>query len=164
MKKSLLIAGALLWLLAAAPGHATTLLWMDVPDLTRHSTSVVHGTVVAQHTLAEQPGVPLNQVTVEIEDTLKGELQGTVVVVNPGFAGAPAFQDGDELVLFISTRDGTHVITGFQQGSFRIVTDPAGRKVLDRAIPSRDKSLAGVRSVEALLNEIRSAVEEEGRP
>lgn len=164
MKRSLLIAGALLWLFAAAPGHATTLLWMDVPELTRHSSSVVLGTVVAQHTLAEQPGVSLNRVTVEIAETLKGGLQGTVVVENPGFTGAPAFQDGDELILFISTRDGTHVITGFQQGSFRIVTDPAGRKVLDREVPSRERSAAGVRSVEALLNEIRAAVQEEGRP
>jgi len=69
MKRLLLILGALL--LAAGPAAATTLLWMDVGDLTRNSTSVVRGTVTAQSTLAEKPGAPLNRVTLEVEEALK---------------------------------------------------------------------------------------------
>jgi hypothetical protein len=162
MKKLLWILGALL--LVSAPGYATTLLWMDVHELTRNSTAVVQGTVVAQRTLSEKPGTPLNQVTVEVGETLKGDLEGAVLVNNPGFAGAPSFLEGDELILFVSTRNGTHVITGFQQGTFKIVSNPAGEKVLDRGIPFRDKAMAGVRSLDVLLNEIRNAVVQEGRP
>ena len=162
MKKLLWTLGALL--LVTAPGYATTLLWMDVQDLTRNSTAVVQGTVVAQTTLSDLPGPALNRVTVEVGEARKGDLDGAVLVNNPGFTGAPSFQEGDELILFVSTRDGTHVITGFQQGSFKIVSNPAGEKVLDRGIPSRDKAVAGVRSVDVLVNEIRSAAAQEGRP
>ena len=124
-----------------------------------NSTAVVMGRVASQRVLASQPGTSLNQLSFEIDRTLKGDLKGSVVVNNPGFVGAPVFHDGDELVLFLYTRDDTHVITGFQQGSFRIVTDGLGRKVLDRGIPSRDKSIAGVRALDVLLSEILAAVE-----
>lgn len=155
MRKAALLAG--LWLFLTSPGLATTLLWMDVQDLTRNSTSVVIGTAVSRSRLDRGPGVPLDQITFAISRTLKGPLEGTVVVNNPGFPGAPAVSEGDELVLFIHSRNNLHVITGFQQGSFRIVTDPSGNKVLDRGIPSLQKSLAADRTVERLISEILDA-------
>lgn len=158
MRRAGLVAG-LWWLLMAAPAFGTTLLWMDVQELTRNSTSVVMGTVVSQRHLTDGPGVPLNQLSFEISRTLKGNLEGIVVVNNPGFPGSPSFDDGDELILFIHTRNDTHVITGLQQGGFRIVTDPTGERVLDRAIPSRRKSIAGHRSVESLVSEILDAAQ-----
>jgi hypothetical protein len=105
------------------------------------------------------PGVPLNRITFEISRTLKGDLDGSIVVNNPGFDGAPAFQEGDELILFIHSRNDTHVITGFQQGSFRIVTDTAGNRVIDRRIPSQRKSIAGYRSVDLFVSEILDATD-----
>lgn len=157
MRRAGLLVG--LWLLTVSPCLGTTLLWMDVQELTRKSTSVLMGRAVSQRFLAAGPGVPLNQLSFEISRTLKGDLQGTIVVNNPGFPGAPAFNEGDELILFIYTRNDTHVLTGFQQGSFRIVTDPSGRRVLDRAMPSREKSLAGHRSVDSLVSEILDAAQ-----
>jgi len=162
MRKAPWILGVLL--LLAAPGYATTLLWMDVADLTRYSTAVLQGTVAAQNTLSDLPGVPLHQVTVQVGEALKGEIEGSVLVNNPGFAGAPVFQVGDEVILFVTSRNGSNVITGFQQGSFKILTKPSGEKVLDRPIPSRDKALSGVRSVDVLVGEIRGAAAGEGRP
>lgn len=149
----------LLSLFHVFPAFATTLLWMDVGELTRNSSSVVMGKVVSQKALAGGPGVPLNQFTFEISSPLKGDLEGTILVNNPGFDGAPIFEVGDELILFIHTRDDTHVITGFRQGSFKIVTDPSGRKVLDRGIPSRQRSIAGQESVQRLVSEILDAAE-----
>jgi hypothetical protein len=132
---------------------------MDVQSLTRNSTSVVMGQVVSQHHRTEGPGVALNQVTFAISETLKGDLEGTIVVNNPAFPGAPVLVDGDELILFIYTREGTHVITGFQQGSFKIVSDASGHRVLDRTIPSRQRAIAGHRSVERLVSEILAAAQ-----
>lgn len=146
-----------LWLSMASPCLATTLAWMDVQALTESSTSVIMGHVVSQRHLTDGPGVSLNQITFAVSRTLKGTLQGSIVVNNPGFPGAPAFAEGDELILFVYTRDGTHVITGFQQGSFRIVSDASGRRVLDRAVPSRRRASAGYRSVERLVSEILDA-------
>ena len=157
MRKAVLLT--CLCLLLAAPSFATTLLWMDVQDLTRNSSSVVMGTVVSQQHLTAGPGVPLNRVNFAISRTLKGDLEGTIVVNNPGFEGAPAFDQGDELILFIHSRDNTHVITGFQQGSFKIVTNASGNSVLSRGIPSQRKSIAGYRSVDVLVSEILDAAE-----
>lgn len=157
MKRVALTFGVLL--LLTAPGFATSLLWMDLQDLTLNSTAVVRGRIVAQSNLTDEPGISLNRVTVEINETFKGKIKGTVVLQNPGFAGAPEFTDGDEVILFIHTRDGTHVLTGFHQGSFKVICDDLGQKVLDRGIPSRDKSLAGTHSVEALVSEILAAAE-----
>jgi hypothetical protein len=85
---------------------------------------------------------------------------GEIVVNNPGFPGAPVFSQGDEVILFISTKNGTHVLTGFQQGSFKVVTDERGRKVLDHPIPSKNKAvMTGPATVEALVSEIKAAME-----
>ena len=157
MRRAGLVVG--LWLLTASPSLGTTLLWMDVQELTTKSTSVVIGRALSQRLLTAGPGVPLNQISFEIARTLKGDLQGTIVVNNPGFPGAPVFNKGEELILFIYTRNDTHVLTGFQQGSFKIVTDASGNRVLDRAMPSRQKSLAGHRSVDRLVSEILDAAE-----
>ena len=157
MRRAVLVVG--LCLLTTSPCLGTTLLWMDVQELTTMSTSVVMGRAISQRLLSAGPGVPLNQISFEISRTLKGDLQGTIVVNNPGFPGAPAFNEGEELILFIYTRNDTHVLTGFQQGSFKIVTDSSGNRVLDRAMPSRQKSLAGHRSVDRFVAEILDAVE-----
>lgn len=157
MRRAFLAAAV--WLLLVSSARATTLFWMDVRGLTRNSTSVVMGTVVSQTHLGAGPGVPLSRITFEISRTLKGDIKETVLVDNPGFPGAPAFVEGDEYILFIHTRHDTHVITGFQQGSFRIFTDPSGERVLDRRIPSQLKSAAGDRSVDRLVSEILDAAE-----
>ena len=157
MKQTLLFLGILL--LASAPALATTLLWMDVPELTRNSTSVVIGRITGQSLHADQPGLTLTRLQVDIRETLKGNLRGTAIINNPGFPGAPVFADGEEAVLFIHTRDGTHVLTGFQQGSFKIRTDPSGHKVIDRKIPSRKRSAVRTNSLDSLVSEIRAAAE-----
>jgi len=157
MRRAGLLVG--LWLSLASPCLATTLLWMGVQDLTKNSTSVVMGRVISQTHLADGPGVALDRITFEISRTLKGDLQGTVVVNNPSFPGAPVFVEGDELILFLYTRDDTHVITGFQQGSFKIVSDASGNRVLDRGIPSRQRAIAGQRSVDRLVSEILEAAQ-----
>jgi len=159
MKKGAL-ALAVVAALTATPVLATTLLWMDVGALTRNSSSIVMGTVTGQKVLSSQPGVPLSQVSVKVEECLKGALDGEIVVNNPGFPGAPVFSQGDEVILFISTKNGTHVLTGFQQGSFKVVTDERGRKVLDHPIPSKNKAvMTGPATVEALVSEINAAME-----
>lgn len=155
MRKALLAAAALA--VVAGPAAATTLVPLDVQGLTHHSTSVVLGRIVATTVLDSEPGLPLTQLTVDIDQTLKGTLSGQVIVNNPGFPGAPELGETDEAVLFIFTRDGTHVLTGLQQGSFKIVSDGRGGKQLARGIPSSDKSTAGSRSVDALISEILSA-------
>lgn len=156
MKRNFLVAAFAL-ALCAATASATTLLPLDVRQLTQESNSVVIGRIAAVAELSGEPGVALQEVTVEVSETLKGDLAGTVVVSNPGFDGAPAFGPGDEAVLFIYSKDGVNVLTGLQQGRFGILTDAKGARTLDRPIPSRDKATAGSTSLEALVGEVLAA-------
>ena len=71
----------------------------------------------------------------------------------------PVLADGDEAILFIYTRNDTHVLTGFQQGSFKVVRDGLGRKVTNRAIPSVQASITNTWTVDSLISEIMAAAE-----
>jgi hypothetical protein len=80
-------------------------------------------------------------VTVEAGDYLKGDLGPRVTFKVPGgqlgryrtiFVGAPTFQSGDELVLFLKSNGASYpFITGLSQGLFRVVTDrTSGRRLV----------------------------------
>lgn len=84
-------------------------------------------------------------VTVEAGDYLKGNLGSHVTLRVPGgeigryrtiFIGAPEFQVGEEVVLFLKTaRGAVPVIAGLNQGAFRIVSDrDSGRRIVTAPI------------------------------
>ncbi len=148
---------ALVALCVATPAFATTMVALDVGQLTRHSNAVVIGKVSDVHVQADKPGVPLTRAVVHVSESLRGDLAGDVEVLSPGFAGSPSFAAGDELVLFITSRNGVNVLTGFQQGHFRVLADRNGNRVLDRALPTHDRAAAGSRSLDDLIRLVRAA-------
>lgn len=139
-------------LFVATPALATTMLTLDVGQLTRYSNSIVIGDVTAVEVIADQPGVPLTRLTVDVSEALKGALEGSVEVLSPGFPGAPEFVSGEQLVLFIHSEDGVNVLTGFQQGRFGVNADGT----LDRAIPGAGGRSAG-NTLEALVQAVQAA-------
>ena len=83
------------------------------------------------------PGV----VTVAVDEYLKGNLGEFVIIRVPGgdagryrtvFVGAPRFERGDEVVLFLKTGvSRIPVIAGLNQGAFRVLADPStGRRMV----------------------------------
>jgi len=128
------------------------MLTLDVDQLTHNSSEIVLADVTSVEVLADQPGVPLTKLTVDVAESLKGSLSGSVEILSPGFPGAPAFASGEQLVLFLHSADGVHVLTGFQQGRFGVRADGS----LDRAIPGAQRT-AGENTLDELVRAIQAA-------
>jgi len=86
-------------------------------------------------------------VTVQISESIKGALTGSVEVFLPGgidarrripvamtFAGAPTVQPGEEVFLFLDYADDVagYIVSGFAQGKFSIMTDANGVRRVNR--------------------------------
>ena len=125
---------------------ATTLLRMDLDDLTAESHAVVFGKIVASRTEWDNAHNLIYTIyTVQPLEYLKGnlgpsfelrELGGTRDGVGMLVSSVPVFTVGQEEVLFVWTDEqGGHQVDGFEQGALEVSTDPAtGQKTADRTI------------------------------
>jgi hypothetical protein len=126
--------------------EATTLTRLDLDDLTAESSAVVYGKIVASRVEWNRSKTMIFTIyTVHADQYLKSALGPVFELHEPGgvldgigmsVAGVPAFTVGQEAVLFVWTdQHGQHQVTGFEQGSFPVRTDPqTGAKVLDRVV------------------------------
>ncbi len=122
--------------------HATVLVPIEFRELVTTAPVIVHGRIVdVQAEWIENRRSIETLVTIEASEYLKGDLGERVTMRVPGgqlgryrtiFVGAPSFQVGDEVVLFLRTADQLAPwIIGLSQGAFRIVADPAsGRRMV----------------------------------
>jgi hypothetical protein len=132
----------LLLLLTAAVGRATVLLPADFREIVAGSQVIVYGRVadVRAEWAPERRGID-TVVTFEASTYLKGGPADIVTFRVPGgqigryknvLVGAPAFEPGDEAVLFL-TASGPSIahVFGLNQGVYRVRTDPqSGRRVV----------------------------------
>lgn len=120
---------------------ASTFLKVDLPTLDRMSESVVHARVVGMDSAWNPEGSMIfTEVTLEVLGRLRGTADATVVVRVPGgtvgdftseMEGAPRFQTGDEVVVFLSRwQDGVPMVAGYAEGLSFVHADAAGRSVL----------------------------------
>lgn len=129
-------------LLLAVPAlaRATVLVPIEFRELVNVSTTIVHGRVVdARAAWVDGRRAIETFLTIEADEYLKGSGGGTVTVRVPGgrigryrtiFVGAPEFQRGDEVVLFLRTYADRVAIVGLSQGAFRVVADRSGRRIV----------------------------------
>jgi hypothetical protein len=122
-------------LLGGSAAHATIVLPADLGDLTRGARAIVHGRVVDVRAVrAEDRRHVDTLVTLEAMAYLKGDLGATVTFRVPGgqlgryrsvTIGAPVFEAGEEVVLFLSARGPSiPYVLGLSQGAFRVIVDP----------------------------------------
>jgi len=117
---------------SAIPVHATVLVPADLGELARDARAIARGTVVAvdaQWTPDRRTIETL--VTLEVESYLKGALGETVQFRVPGgtfgrfrsiVVGAPTFEVGDRVVVFLGARGpSVPYVVGFSQGVYRVV-------------------------------------------
>jgi hypothetical protein len=128
------IALSFVLLFVTTPLHATVLLPIEFRELVTTAPVIAHGQVVDVHSQwIDGRRAVETFVTVEVADYLKGNLGDHVTFKVPGgqfgryrtvFVGAPSFQNGDEVVLFLKS-DGPSFpfIIGLSQGVYRVVTD-----------------------------------------
>src|SRR5829696_1272970 len=113
MRAFAICAGLLLLSVAA---RATVLLPIEFRELVATSSAIVHGRVTDSRSVFVDERRSVDTfVTVAVEDYLKGNLGEHVTFRVPGgeagryrtiFVGAPQFQRGDEVVLFLKAAAG----------------------------------------------------------
>ncbi|MBI4481475.1 MAG: hypothetical protein HY652_01160 [Acidobacteria bacterium] len=122
--------------------RATIVLQMSLEELAGRSDAVVHG--LAERSWSawdDERGKIYTYTLVRVDDSLKGpwrerivvkELGGTVGDMTMTVGGAPEFQPGEEVVLFlVLDRQGDFRTLGFTQGKFEVQTE-GGQKVVVR--------------------------------
>jgi hypothetical protein len=126
--------------------RATVIVPIEFRELVTIAPVIVHGRVVdVRSDWVDGRRSVETFVTVEAEEYLKGDLGERLTIKVPGgqlgryrtvFIGAPEFQDGDEVVLFLTGSAPSYpYIIGLSQGAFRVVTDArSGRRMVTTPI------------------------------
>lgn len=184
MRRGLAVAAVLLPALAAGPAAATVTAALDVRELVAQADHVVVGRVVSQHAHWDARRRIVTDVTVEVEQSMKGAAEGERIVVRRlggaigdlgmRVAGEPDFTDGERAVLFAARSGGLLRPVGMSQGVLPIRVDPRGREMVlpggqglalvrpvqGNRLVTAPAALIGPRPLEDVLDDIRRAVEE----
>lgn len=126
-------------LAAALAAPATTLVQMDLEQLTRAAQVVARVRVLSSESRWEG-GEIWTFTRLEVGETLKGAAPREVVIRLIGgeaghlasvVEGVPRFRAGEEAYLFLEpTRAGELTVTSWVQGTFRVLRDAEGREAV----------------------------------
>jgi hypothetical protein len=139
-------------LLLCLPASATTMLRMDLPELTQSADVIVHGTVRRMESRWSGDGRKIvTDVEVEVTETLKGQAGGTVLITQPGgrmgdigqkVSGLASFTPGEEVVLFLERRGPQAFrVAGMAQGKYQVQRSADGTRTLAVPEPTGDSLL-----------------------
>lgn len=133
-----------LWALALVfcglTAGATSLLYRDVPGLTRDADLIVRGKVLRQESrwTGDKRRI-VTDVEVEVTETLKGNERPRILIRQPGgvvgdigqkVSAVATFSRGEEVIVFLERRpDDSFVVSGMAQGKYRIERSSDGRSV-----------------------------------
>ncbi len=124
-------------LLAVGGAQATTLLKLDIDELTKRSEQVVRGHVVGMEPRLEGGHVS-TYVTLRVAERYKGSGDDEVTLRRVGgrvgdiathVAGATPFTPGEHVLVFLerpASKDAPLVVTGMRQGKFSVNQGPDG--------------------------------------
>jgi hypothetical protein len=120
----------LLALGAALPAHALTVRALSVDELVGGAARIVRARCLSVRP-AGAGGLPVNEISLAVDETLKGAPSARLVVRQLGGrsgASIPTCTAGDEVVLFLypASRAGLTSPVGSWQGYLRVVRPPGG--------------------------------------
>ncbi len=158
MVRALALAALLVSL--AGPAAAAVGLAATVEELAGESDAVVRGRVAGRASRWTDGGRRLvTEIILEVNERWRGEAPGRVVLRVPGgerdgvgqrVDGAPAFDDGEEVVVFLRRLPGgAFRVHGLAQGKFRVLEGEA-RPDLRRIRLVAGEARPGSRRVEAM--------------
>lgn len=118
-------------LLLCLPASATTMLRMDLPELSRSADVIVHGTVRRLESRWSGDGrLIVTDVEIQVTEALKGQAGGTLVVTQPGgqvgdigqrVSGLASFAPSEEVVVFLERLgDQGFRVSGLAQGKYKV--------------------------------------------
>jgi hypothetical protein len=128
----LLVSGAL---------HATTVERLTLGEMVKKADRIVAGRVISERTHWSHNGnLILTTYTIEVGETIKGQAARTVEVTTLGgrignrelrVSGMPAFDAGEEAVVFIEKSNAVSLVVGLAQGKFSITNGEVSNRVSD---------------------------------
>lgn len=178
------IFAALGLLVAAAPAAASVTVALGLDELVVRSEQVVLGTVIARRALRDHEGRIVTDVTIRIDDSMKGghsrgedlvvrRLGGAIGELGMRVEGEPTFTDGERSVVFAERLGQNLRPTGMSQGVLRVRLEEGGRELVHPAVRGLElvrRTTAGAlvpappylihpRPLNDVMDEIRQAVE-----
>lgn len=166
-------------LAATSPAAATVLLPADFPTVVTGSEVIVHGRVVEVRSALSGPRRTIESfVTLRVITALKGTAAPDVTFRVPNgqvgryrriVVGAPEFEEGDEVVVFLHARaPAVPSLFGLSQGVYRVVREASGPVVTPPPVMARgvgaERVVRGDPArkpipVEAFAREVRAVLE-----
>jgi hypothetical protein len=173
-------------LLIGVPAAATTMLRINLPELSQKADTIVHGTVrrMESRWSGDRRRI-ITDVEIEVTEALKGQAGSTVLLIQPGgkvgdigqtVHGLATFTPGEEVVVFLD-RQGANAfrVTAMAQGKYQVRRSADSRSAL--AVPehtgeallldptTRQPTTSGQRTLtlEELKTSIRTALQQPGK-
>jgi hypothetical protein len=128
-------------MLLASPAGATVYLPVDFQQMVTASQAIIHGRVVdVRSEVTRDRMMVVSYVTLHVDESLKGSIGESVTFRVPGgqvgryrriIVGAPRFERGDEVVVFLSARGPSFpYLFGLSQGVYRVARAADGRAIV----------------------------------
>ncbi|HYR87377.1 MAG TPA: hypothetical protein VE422_25055 [Terriglobia bacterium] len=144
MRRHLLFSTVLL-LVSLTPLHATTVRRLSFDELVARAQSIVQGRVVDLRTYwtADQKLI-LTDYTIQVQETMKGSTPQTVTVTTIGgkigntilhVSGMPAFEQGENAILFLEKSNTSTTVVGLNQGKFTVSNGEISNTVSGLSFP-----------------------------
>ncbi len=166
MRRTLAVA----LLIAALRAGAATFVATSVEDVARSSSAIVRGRVVSREARATPGGRIVTEVEVAVAESWKGTPGRRVRLVVPGGSlgsiamsvdAAPAFTDGEDVVLFLTREGRGWHVNGWALGKFRVVGDEArpgleNARILPGAVRAGERAV-GPMKLSELERRVRAA-------
>lgn len=155
---------ASLALLATPPAFATSVLRMNLAELTEKAEVIVHARCVRKQARRSPHGEIVTDITLEVFEGVKGEVGRTFEFTVYGgvlpergsaIAGAPTYKTGEELLVFLGPVNarGQRMVIGLAQGKYTI------RRERGKTLAFRN--LQGLHLVDAKTGEASEVTEPE---
>ena len=140
VRRTVVLAIAALALVSASIAAATTVEKMSLKDLAKKSEGIVLARVEDETARYDTNKEIYTYITLRVLEPVKGpkkdevitirQIGGTVDKIASIVPGMPTFHKGDEVVLFLTKKDGAGYpwVMGLQQGKYDVTADEKGNK------------------------------------
>ena len=140
-----LITSSLLLLLISIASLATTVERLTLDDMVKKAHAIVHGKVRSSRAHWSADGkLILTTTTIEVQETIKGQPVKTIELTTVGgqigdltmFAsGMPAFETGEDAVVFVENTGAFKTVVGLSQGKFSVKNGEVSNRLFDLSFP-----------------------------
>lgn len=138
---TMVVGGVLILAGLGAPARASQVRPMTLEEMVERAGVVVAGRCAAVRVVEDEAHrMPVTELTFDVREWIKGPRRDRLTIRQPGamtraggrggFAGLPAFEVGEEVVLLLypESRSGMTSPVGLGQGKFTVRTDKQGRR------------------------------------